>query len=98
MLLRHYSILAVVFHVLEYRLNMILLDELFSIVVSVAGRLSLASKGHVYDSPLRLCYAVYLCGKDFGLLPLLTSLAMNMRHNNPIVSQRICLLAGYVRH
>src|SRR3989442_3992377 len=47
----------------------------------------------VYDtrSKLKLCYAVYLHRKDVGLLPVLTLLAMNTRHNNPIVSQRTCL-------
>src|SRR2546425_5491583 len=44
-------------------------------------------------SPLKLYYAIYLHGKGFDLLPVLTSLAMNTQHNNPI-AQRTCTLAG----
>src|SRR3989442_9668242 len=70
------------------------MGEPFSAVGSVACRLSLASKRCVYNtrSKLKLCYAVYLHRKDVGLLPVLTSMAMNTRHSNPIVLQRTCFL------
>src|SRR3989442_882841 len=79
---------------------MLLLGEPFSAVDSVTGRLSLASKRCVYDTRLKLewCYAIYLHKKGVGLLPVLTSLAMNTRHNNPNVSHRTCPLAGYTWH
>jgi hypothetical protein len=38
----------------------------------------------------------YHAQKGLGLLPVLTSLAMNTRHNNPIVSQRTCPWEGEI--
>src|SRR5206468_10398362 len=71
-----------------------------SSVGSAADRLSLASKRCVYDprSKLKLCYAVHLHRKDVCPSTCALSLAMNTLHNNPIVSQRTCPVAGYARH
>src|SRR3989441_4719369 len=49
-------------------------------------------------SPLKLCYAIYLHGKDFDLLPVLTSLAMNTQHNNPIARKEPALWQVAARH